>query len=173
MLNSLSIENSLIFSIGLIIVIGSIFSTIILKPILYYDEFRASFTTSISFLLVCTTTLISQFILISYITKKLFSMREYKSSIFMYSNFILLFSTVFLTIVLAFVIKDIFINKIYDLFLFQFVILYSIVVAICIQIIVIIKFLQWIIKKRNIILVLYTITHFFLFAIFYLYFFLI
>jgi hypothetical protein len=165
MLNSLSIENSLIFSIGLIIVIGSIFSTIILKPILYYDEFRASFTTSISFLLVCTTTLISQFILISYITKKLFSMREYKSSIFMYSNFILLFSTVFLTIVLAFVIKDIFINKIYDLFLFQFVILYSIVVAICIQIIVIIKFLQWIIKKRNIILVLYTITHFFLFAI--------
>lgn len=91
-------------------------------------------------------------------------MREYKSS-FLCILIFFFFFLVFLTIVLAFVIKDIFINKIYDLFLFQFVILYSIVVAICIQIIVIIKFLQWIIKKRNIILVLYTITHFFLFAI--------
>lgn len=165
MLNSLSAENSLIFSIGLIIIIGSIFSTVILKPILYYPEFRVSFTISISFLLVCITTLISQFIIIAYLNKKLFSIREYKSSIFMYSNFFLLFSTAFLTIVLSLMIKDMFINSTYDLFLFQFIILYSILVAICIQIIVIIKFLQWVIKNKNIILVIYTITHFSLFII--------
>ena len=165
MLNSLLAENSLIFSIGLIIIIGSILGAVILKPILYYPEFRVSFTVSISFLLVCITTLISQFIIITYLNKKLFSIREYKSSIFMYSNFFLLFSTAFLTIVLSLMIKDMFINRTYDLFLFQFIILYSILVAICIQIIVIIKFLQWVIKNRNIILVIYTITHFSLFII--------
>lgn len=166
MLNSLSFESSLTLLIGLIIIIGSIISSVILNPILYSKEFRSSFTMSISFFLVCITTLVSQIILLLYINRKLLSIRVYKKSIFRYLNFFLISSTIFLAIILSLILKDIFITNEYDLLLFQFIILYSLVIAICIQIIVIAKFLQWIIKNRNIILILYTITHFSLFAIF-------
>lgn len=60
-------------------------------------------------------------------------------------------------------IKDMIINNTYDLFFFQIVSIYSIVGSICIQSFTIFKFLQWIIKRRNIILILYTISYLSLF----------
>lgn len=130
----------------------------------FFNEFsnRSSMIVLLCLILTSLLVLACQVYLILIIRKNFlktkFQNKSYKYSVYFAFSLVILSFTVF-----PFIIKDMILNQSYDLLLYQFVTIYIVIGSICILIISIFKFLQWMIKRRNLILSLYTISYLSLF----------
>lgn len=142
---------------GIIIIISSFINNVISLPFLFSYENRTSMTALIYFVIVSLTTLVCQFLLLLSISKKQTLHIHFKRK-YHYLK-LLIFSSVSFMIFLFFILVfDLYINHNYDLFLYEFIIVYNLILAIGIIAILAIKFGSWLKKKQNITVLLYTLA---------------
>jgi hypothetical protein len=150
--------NSSILIMGIIIIISSFFNNVISLPFLTSFENRTSNFALLYFIIISFTILLCQFLMLLSIIKKQTPKIPFKRE-YHFLKILMFASVASMIFLFSILVIDMYMNNIYDLFIYELIIIYNLVLSIGIVTVLALKFGSWL-KKKEMLLYFYMHSHF-------------